>query len=76
MRPTEPKLCGKHRVPVRYVGAPKETLQIAYERGFCDEKQEINGVKVSAFGPVIENKYTGKYTSKNMTVNELWYLLA
>mmetsp|Transcript_46844 Transcript_46844/g.56680 ORF Transcript_46844/g.56680 Transcript_46844/m.56680 type:complete len:227 (+) Transcript_46844:16-696(+) len=31
-----------------YVGKAKGALQVAYERGFCDANQMLNGVKVSA----------------------------
>ena len=33
-----------------YVGKEKGALHIASKRGFCDEKMEKNGVKVSAHG--------------------------
>ena len=53
-----------------YVGKAKGALQIAFKRGFCDEKMEKNGVKVSAHGKETD-KYNNKYTAKQMTVQEI-----
>ena len=57
-----------------YVGKQRGALHISYERGFCDEKMMVNGVKVSALGKET-NENTDKFTTKPMTVPKLKEIL-
>ena len=63
------------KIKAGYVGKQKGALQIAFERGFCDKEMMLNGQKISAHGRELDNKYTEKFITKPMLVDEIRQLL-